>query len=89
MDRDDQIFIQLNPNEEPVEFLLSKQPLNMIRGEFVTKNDIRNAIEIGASYIENEYIYGYEIGELELFVTVTVRIDNFLRIIDNVEKHIL
>lgn len=89
MEKDEQIFIKLESDQEPVEFLLTKQPLNMIRGGFVTKNDIRNTIEMGSSYVENEYIYGFELSELALFVTVTVRIDNFLRIIDNVEKHIL
>jgi len=89
MEQDDQIFININPDKEPVEFLLTTQPLAMIRGGFTTKKDIKQAVEAGSSYVVDEYIHGVELTDLGLFVTLDVRIDSFLKIIDNVEKHIL
>jgi len=89
MEKDDQIFIKIDSNKDAVEFLLTEQPLAMIQGQFITKDDIRQAVEHGTSYVLDEYIYGTELTDLGLFVTLTVKIDSFLKIIDNVEKHIL
>ena len=56
MENEDQIFIKLDPDSPPVEFLISQQPLAMIRGGFIIKDAIREAIETGSSYEVDEYI---------------------------------
>ena len=61
----------------------------MIQGGFVSKNDIRQAVERGNVYEPETYTLGIELPELELFITIAVRIDMILKIVDNVEKHIL
>lgn len=89
MEQNDQIFIKIDSNKKPVEFLLTKQPLAMIRGGFTTKDGIREAVEMGRVYTPDEYMHGIQLIDLGLFITLSVRIDRFLKIIDNVEKHIL
>ena len=88
MDTDSQIFFQLEPNKEPVEYLLDRQALNMIKGNHVTKDEIKDVVETGSTYIVDEYGKAYRDLSLSLVITITVRIDPVLRIVDNVEKHI-
>ena len=49
MNIDSQIFIQRDLNQEPIEYLLDTQPLNMIRGNHITKDDIKRANSGGAA----------------------------------------
>jgi hypothetical protein len=89
MEQYDQIFIRIETNKDTVEFLLAKQPLDMIRGGFVTKDEIRQTVETGNAYIPNEYTLGIELTEFDLFITIAVKIDNVLKIVHTVEKYII
>lgn len=88
VDRDDQIFIQIDPNREPVEFLLVDQPLRMIKYGYVTKDDIRRTVESNRSYVDYEYIDVVYLFDKRLTMTYIVNIDIILKIVLNVEMHI-
>lgn len=90
MDHDSQIFIRIDPGEDPIEFLLITQPMEMIKGGFVTKDDIRNTVEIGKTYdLPNLYSIASTVEGLEIVVTFEVRIDTILQTIENIEVHIM
>lgn len=84
-EKDDQIFIKLDGNENPTEFLLTKQPLLMLRANFVTKDQLRETVEIGIQIESEKYIRIFELEHLDLAMAVEVRIDVILRIVENVE----
>ena len=89
MDHDSQIFIRINPVEDPIEFLLTTQPMEMIKGGFVTKDDIRNTVETGQSYSKDEYMKAFPVENVSVVINISVDIDPILRTIEKVEKHIL
>lgn len=90
MDHESQIFIQIYADKDPVEFLLTKQPLDMIKGGFVTKDDIRNTVEMGKTYDAPDiYSLAFIVEDLEIVVTLEVRIDPVLYTIENVEVNIM
>lgn len=84
-EKDDQIFIKLDSNEEPVEFLIAKQPLEFIRAEILTKDEIRETVETGF-YSEGVYSKSFGMQEFSIAMNVFITIDDFLRIVTNVEK---
>lgn len=85
-EKDDQLFIKLKPDEEPIEFLLGQQPLEMIRAGVATKQEIRETVEIGGQDVVNTYSKAFTMQGYNLIMNVYVQIDGFLRIIENVEK---
>ena len=87
-EKDDQIFIRLEPNTNPVEFLLTKQPLRMIQANYVNKAEVRKTVENGLPLESEKYYMTFERTELGLAITVSVQIDGILRIIENVEAFI-
>ena len=84
-EKDDQIFIQLEPNTDPVEFLLTKQPLLMIQAKFVNKSETRETVESGLQPESETYYMTFERPKLGLAITLTVQIDAMLRSVENVE----
>ena len=84
-EKDDQIFIQLEANVDPVEFLLTKQPLKMIQAKFVNKEEVRKTVENRLQPEIEKYYMTFERTELGLAITVSVKIDDVLRIVENVE----
>ena len=82
MDHDSQIFIRIYPDKDPIEFLLTKQPLEMIKGGFVTKEDIRNTVEAGKTYDAPDlFSIAVIVEDLEIVVTFEVWVDIVLRTI--------
>lgn len=84
--KDDQLFIKLNSDGEPVEFLIETQPLELIRAGIVSKQEIRETVETGRQDIVETYSKAFEMQGYNVVMNVYVRIDEFLRIIENVEK---
>ena len=89
MERDDQIFIRIDPDQEPIEYLLAEQPRGMIRGQFATKEEIRQVVETGSSYEEEEYTKLYIYPEFHVMVTIWVQLDHTLRMVLKIEKSII
>jgi hypothetical protein len=85
-EKDDQIFIRLKSDEEPIEFLIADQPLEMIRANVTTKEEIRETVEIGRQDTPNLYAKSFSMQGYSVAMTVFVKVDGFLRIIENVEK---
>ena len=88
MERDDQIFILIDPEKDPIEYLLVEQPMGMIKGEFVTKEEIRQVVETGSSYNDEEYIKLYMFPEFHVMITIWVQLDHTLQLILKVKKDI-
>ena len=85
-ERDDQLYIRANPSEEPLEFLLAEQPLEMIRANIITKDEIRATVETGRQDTPNLYAKLFSMQGYSIAMNVFVQIDGFLRIVENVEK---
>lgn len=84
-EKDDQIFIRLNNAEEPTEFLLDYQPMAMIASGYITKNQVRETVETGLELESERRKKAFVTHHPELVMTVDVRIDVVLRIIDEVK----
>lgn len=85
-EKDDQIFIKLPKDEQLTEFLLDKQPLEFIRAGIVTKDEIRETVENGRQDKPDVYAKVFAMQDYNIAMNVTVKIDGFFRIIENVEK---
>lgn len=89
MSDDSQIFIREADHEEPIEYLLTKQPMEMIQSNFVTKEQIREVIELGKSYqIKDVFSLVFWVESTSLVIVVEVHIDRILRTIEKVEKSV-
>ncbi len=84
-ENNEQIFIKIDPDKEAVEFLLAAQAIEMIRAKIVTKDEIRATVESGRQDNTN-YSKTFVMPNYNVAMTVFVRVDGFLRIIENVEK---
>lgn len=85
-EKDDQIFIQLQSDQEPTEFLLDKQCLEMIRSGIVSKVEIRDTVETGRQDVIDTYSKAFIMSGYDIIMNVYVRIDEFLRVVEYVEK---
>jgi len=85
-EKDDQLFIKLNPDKDPIEFLLEKQPLEMIRSGILTREEIRETVETGFLDVPSTYSKAFKMRNYNIVMNVFVRIDDYFRVIENVEK---
>lgn len=85
-ENDDQLFIKLDPDQDPIEFLVAEQPLELIRANIVTKDEIRKTVENGF-YAEGAYSKTFTMQGFSVAMNVFVIIDDFLRIVINVESY--
>lgn len=85
MEQDDQIFIQLDADSEPIEFLIVDDIIDYVRAGIVTKDEIRQTVEDGtlegATYSRTFPVEGYRI-----LYNIHVRIDKYLRTVEEIEK---
>lgn len=85
-ERNDQLFVKIDPDKDAVEFLLSDQPLEMIRANVVTKQEIRETIETGIQNEQELYAKTFILDGFSIIMNVFVYIDEYLRIVSKVEK---
>lgn len=83
---DDQIFIRLNPDEEPIRFLLTAQPLEMIRANVVTQDEIRITVETGHMDVDDLFSQSFPMSGFNITMNVYVRMNDVIRTIEYVEK---
>lgn len=88
MERDDQIFIRIEPDEDPVEFLLTEQPLRMIKYGYATKDDIRVTVESKRTYADDMFTNSILLTNQGIIIVFQVRIDPVLKTVSLVEKNI-
>jgi len=88
MDEESQISIHVGTGKKAVEYLLDEQPIHMIRGGFVTKDDIRQAVEDPDATLDETYIKLFFVPNLILLINIIVKVDPVLKIVMSVEKHI-
>lgn|GEM_PF-2517839 len=85
-EKSDQLFIRLDPKKDPIEFLLDRQPLEMIRASILTKEEIRQTIETGFLDVPSTYSKAFKMPNYDIVMNVFVRIDDYLRVIEKIEK---
>lgn len=91
MEQSNQIFIQIDPDNKPVEFLLLEQPLDMIKAGVVTKKQIRETIEKGFKHPNEANEVFTRVNQYEdhpLLLYITVEADLMLRYIKKIEQRI-
>lgn len=88
MNPSNQVFIQFDPNDEPIEFLLLEQPLEMIRANIVTDQQVRETIEKGFQHPNETFTRVDQYGEHRLLLYITIEIDVVLRYIKKIELRI-
>jgi len=88
MNPSNQIFIQLDSNNEPVEFLLLDQPLEMISANVVTKQQVRETIEKGFQHPNETFTRVDQYRTHRLLLYITIEIDIVLRYIKKIEQRI-
>lgn len=83
---EEQIFLKLKSEQDLVEFLLDKQALAMIRAGFITRDEIRQTVETGFRNKNEMYSKTFFLEEHNLGMNVFVYLDEFLRVVNKVEK---
>ena len=85
-ERNDQLYIRVNPSEQPLEFLLAEQPLEMIRANIITKDEIRATVETGMQNENEIYAKTFVMDGFSIVMNGFVRVDEYLKIVEKVEK---
>ena len=88
-EKDDQIFIKMDPDQDAVEFLLSDKVLEFLRAKIVTKDEIRVTVETGLFNDSEMYSKTFIMDGFSILMNVFVYVDEYLRIINKVEKTFL
>lgn len=88
MEKDDQIFLTINSNQEPVEYLLLPQPIRMIRAGHVNKEDIRDVVKTGFTVDELLFAKAILIEEDDIVVIIRVQLDHILKVVEQIVKRI-
>lgn len=85
-ENDDQLFIKIEADKDPVEFFLASQVMEMLRATIVTKDEIRATVETGRQDEISVFAKTFTMLGYNIAMTVFVRIDGFLRVVEHVEK---